>query len=119
MIRWIISPTNGGDGRRDLGEVRVHRRSVGEGQHQAGSDPAPGADRAEEIGPLAAGVARRPRPGAAPRPEAGERALLANPRVRHGPRTDGGTMAHSWNQISIGLPRTCSGIAAATAAPKP
>jgi hypothetical protein len=71
----------GGDGRRDLGEVGVHRRSVGEGQHRAGSDPAVRADRAEEIGPLVAGVAGRPRSGAAPRPEAGERALLANPRL--------------------------------------
>ena len=69
----------GGDGRRDLGEVGVHRRGVGEGQHQAGGDPTPGADRTEEIGPLVAGVAGRARPCAAPRPDAGERALLANP----------------------------------------
>lgn len=32
---------------------------------------------------------------------------------------NGGTMANSWNQISIGLVRAYSGIAATTAAPKP
>ena len=69
------------DGAGDLGEMGVHRRGVGEGQHQPGGHAALRADRAEEVGPFVAGVARRPRPGAAPRPDPGERALLADPRL--------------------------------------
>jgi hypothetical protein len=51
-------------------------------------------------------------------PDTGERALLTNTRVRHGPRTRGGTMTNSWNQISRGRPCAASGVAAATASRK-
>ena len=71
----------GGDGGGDLGEVQVHRRGVGIGQHQAGGDAALGADRAEEVGPLVSGVPRRARPGAAFRPDPCQRALLADARL--------------------------------------
>lgn len=50
-------------------------------------------------------VSRGARAGAAPGPDAGEGALLADPRVRHGPWTGGGTMANSWNHTSKGLSR--------------
>lgn len=52
-----------GDRAGDLGEMGVHRRGVDEGQHQAGGGAVGRADRAEELGPLVAGVARRARPG--------------------------------------------------------
>jgi hypothetical protein len=68
----------GGDGRGDLGEVQVHRLGVGARQHQRGTDPTGRADRAEEVGPLVAGVAYRPGPRAALRPDPGQRALLAD-----------------------------------------
>ena len=59
----------------------VHRGGVGEGQHQPGGDAAARAGGAEDVGPLVAGVARRPRAGAAPGPDPGERSLLADPRL--------------------------------------
>ena len=71
----------GGDGDRDLGEVGIHRGGVDVRQHQAGGDAAGGADRAEDVGPFVAGVARRARPRAALRPDAGQRALLADARL--------------------------------------
>ena len=64
-----------------LGEVVVHRAGVGEGHDQACGHAALRADRAENIGPLVAGVAGRARPRAALRPDPGERALLADPRL--------------------------------------
>ena len=69
------------DGKGDLGEVGVHRGGVGEGHDEPRRHAARRADRAEDVGPLVAGVARRPRPGAALRPDPGERALLADPRL--------------------------------------
>ena len=68
----------GRDGAGDLGEVGVHRLGVGEGQDEARRRAARRADGAEDVGPLVAGVARRPRPRAALRPDPGERALLAD-----------------------------------------
>ena len=63
----------------DLGEMSVHRGGVGKGHDEARGHSALGTDRAEDVGPLVAGVARRPRPRAALRPDPGERALLADP----------------------------------------
>ena len=57
----------------------VHRGGVGEGHDEARRGAALGADRAEDVGPLVAGVARRAWPRAALRPDPGERALLADP----------------------------------------
>ena len=68
----------GGHGAGDLGQVRVHRRRVDEGQDQPCRDAARRADRTEHICPLVAGVAGRAGSGAAPGPDAGEGALLAN-----------------------------------------
>jgi hypothetical protein len=68
------------DGAGDLGEMAVHRAGVGEGHDEARGDAALGTDRAEDAGPLVAGVARGPRPRAALRPDPGERALLADAR---------------------------------------
>ena len=80
MIRGIISPTNGRDGARDFGQVGRHRLGVDGGQDQACGHAAGRADRAKQIGPLIACVARRTGSGAAPGPDAGERALLADAR---------------------------------------
>ena len=66
------------DGAGDLGEVCVHRRGVCDGHDAARGRAALGADRAEDVGPLVAGVARRPRARAALRPDPGEGALLAD-----------------------------------------
>lgn len=65
------------DGEADLGEVRLHGLGVGEGHHEPGGLALGRADRAEDVGPLRALIARRPRPGPAPRPAAGDRILLA------------------------------------------
>ncbi len=94
-----------GDGPGDPGEVGVHRRGIGVGHDQRGGGSAFGANGAEDASPGVAGIARRARAGAAPGPDAGEGALLADPRVRHGPWTGGGTMANSWNHTSKGLSR--------------
>ena len=67
------------DGSGDFRQVVVHRGGVGEGQHQPSGDTAVRAGGAEDVGPLVAGIARRPRARAALRPDPGERALLANP----------------------------------------
>ncbi len=95
MIQWINSPTNDGvssrlDGGADLGEVGSHRVCVAAGHDEAGALPLLGADRPEDVGRLGALVVRRRGARAALCPAAGDLVLLADTRVRHGPRTDGG-----------------------------
>src|SRR3954468_12695040 len=51
--------------------MQAHRLRVGERQHQPGADRALGADRAEQIRPGVASIARRPWAGAATRPDPG------------------------------------------------
>ena len=68
-----------GNAAGDLGKVGVHRRRVDEGQDQARRKPARGTDRTKRTGPLAAGVAGRAGSCAAPGPEAGQGARLADP----------------------------------------
>ena len=97
----------------DVGQMQRYRPGVEIGQHQrrgCAADNFPdtgGAHSAEDIGPDAPLVAWHTRPRAALRPHSGQcavsgavsgavlGAVLADTRVRHGPRTDGGTMAHS------------------------
>ncbi len=62
----------GSDGAVDLGQMGVHRRRVDAGQDQPCRDAARRADRAKQIGPLIAGVARRAGSGAARGPDAGQ-----------------------------------------------
>ena len=88
----------------DLGQIGVHRWRVGAGQDAARRHRKCGADGAEQAGPGITGIADRPGPGAPPGPDAGERALLADPCVRHGPRTDGGTMAHPGPRFPAACP---------------
>ena len=66
--RWRRSRRGGGS------SPRCRRR----GSTRPAADAALGADRAEEVGPVVAGVARRARARAALRPDPGERALLAD-----------------------------------------
>ena len=73
-----------GDGSRtdafpDFNQMLVHRFDVDGGQHQGGANATVRADGAEQIRPGEAPVTRRARAGAAPGPDAGQRALLANP----------------------------------------
>ncbi len=68
-----------GDGPADLGEVQGEGFGVGAGQHERGGGAARRADCAEYVCPLVALVTRRPRPGAAPGPDPGQGALLADP----------------------------------------
>ena len=101
MIRAIIFPTQGRRGVRrirtdpgdhfpgergyrpgDFGAVEVHRLGIGEGQHEACGDGPSGADGTKDVGPLVAGVALGAGPCATPRPDAGDRALLADACVR-------------------------------------
>ena len=89
MIRGIISPTNGRDGARDFGQVGRHRLGVDGGQDQACGHAAGRADRAKQIGPLIACVARRTGSGAAPGPDAGQGSLLADPGFILEPDLDG------------------------------
>ncbi len=56
----------------DLGQMSVHRLGVGEGQHEARSCGASGADGTEDVAPLVPRVALGP--------DAGESALRADPR---------------------------------------
>ena len=70
----------GRDAAADLGEMQVHRFGVDLGQHQCGTDPARGAYRAEQIGPLVALIARRSRTTALLSPNVGQAALLTDPR---------------------------------------
>ena len=69
---------SGRDGAGDLGEVRVHRLGVGEGHDEAGGHAARRTGGAEDVGPVVAGVAHGAGAAAAARPDAGERALLAD-----------------------------------------
>src|SRR4051795_10933115 len=62
----------------DLRQVQAGGLGVGVGQDQRGTDGPLGADRAEQVGPGVAAVARRPGAGAAPRPHPGQGALLAD-----------------------------------------
>ena len=62
----------------DFNQVLVHGFDVDGRQHQSGANATGRADGAEQIGPGEAPVARRARTGAAPGPDAGLRALLAN-----------------------------------------
>ena len=68
--------------------MQVHRFGVDLGQHQGGTDPARGADRAEQIGPLVALIARRPRAAALLSPDVGQAALLTDPRFVLPPQFD-------------------------------
>jgi hypothetical protein len=62
----------------DLRQVQAGGRGIGVGQDEGGADGPLRADRAEQVGPGVAAVAGRPGPGAAPRPDPGQRALLAD-----------------------------------------
>ena len=68
-----------GDGAGDLLEMQAHRFGVGVGHHQGGAGGALGTDGAEDVGPIVAAVARRPRARADAGPDAGQRAFLADP----------------------------------------
>ena len=70
----------GGDGAADLLEVQLHRLGVGVRQHQGSAGGALGADGGEDIGPFIARVARAAWPRTDPRPNPGQRTLLADPR---------------------------------------
>lgn len=68
----------GPDMAADLGEVPVHGLGVGIGQHQGCASRSLGADRAKEVGPSIAPVARRSGPAATAGPDPGQGALLAD-----------------------------------------
>src|SRR4051794_2530471 len=68
----------GRDVAADLGQVQAGGRGVGVGQDEGGTDGPLRTDRPEQVGPGVAAVAGRPGPGAAPRPDPGQRALLAD-----------------------------------------
>ena len=70
----------GGDGAADLLKVQFHRLGVGVRQHQGSAGGALGADGGEDIGPFIARIARAAWPRTDPRPNPGQRALLADPR---------------------------------------
>jgi hypothetical protein len=70
----------GRDLSRDLGQVQRQHLGVGARQDEGGGGGAGRADGAEDVGPFVAPVARRAEPGSASRPEAGQRALLADSR---------------------------------------
>ena len=98
MIRGIIFPTQDGVGSfshsaGDPGQMRVQRPGVGEGQHEARSCGASGADGTEDAAPLVSHVAPGPGPCAASGSDAGESAVLADPRVRRENRPPDGFLA--------------------------
>jgi len=63
----------------DFNQVLVHGFDVDGRHHQSGANATGGADGAEQIRPDEAPVAQRPGASAAISPDAGQRALLANP----------------------------------------
>ena len=66
----------------DFGEMGVHRVGVDERKDETSGCAAARADGAEDVGPLVSGVPWRTGTTAALRPDPGERALLADARVR-------------------------------------
>jgi len=64
----------------NFNQVLVHGFDVDGRQHQSGADATGRADGTEQIRPGEAPVAHRARAGAAPGPDAGQRALLADSR---------------------------------------
>jgi hypothetical protein len=73
---------------RDFVEVKLHHVGVGVGQRERGSDPAGGADRAEQIGIVIALVGRLPWPRSAPGPLPNLAVLLADARLVLKPNLD-------------------------------
>ena len=69
----------GSDAAGNFRQVGIHRCGADDGQDQSRRNSARGADRAEKIGPLIAGIARGTGPGAASGPDEGERPLLTDP----------------------------------------
>jgi hypothetical protein len=67
-----------GDLAADLGGMLVHRVAIGGGQDEARTHASRRTDRAEQVGPAVALVARRRRSTALVGPDAGQRALLAD-----------------------------------------
>ena len=63
----------------DLFEMQPHRLGVDRGQDQPSGDAACRAGGAKNVAPFVARIARRARAGAAPGPNAGQGALLADP----------------------------------------
>jgi hypothetical protein len=67
-----------GDVAADLGEMQVHGFAVGHRHDESGADVARGTNRSEQVGPIVALVARRPRPTSAFGPNPCQRAVLAD-----------------------------------------
>jgi hypothetical protein len=62
----------------DLNQMQVHRLGIGLRQDKGCAGAARRTDRAEDVGPVIALIARRRRPGALFRPDVGQAALLAD-----------------------------------------
>src|SRR5690242_7448758 len=62
----------------DLGEVEVHRLDIHLRQYQARADLPCGTNRAEDVGPIVALIARRSRTAATLGPDVGQAALLTD-----------------------------------------
>ena len=62
----------------DLNQMQVHRLGIGLRQDEGCAGAARRTDRAEDVGPVIALIARRRRPGALFRPDVGQAALLAD-----------------------------------------
>jgi hypothetical protein len=88
-------PDEGGDAAGEFRAAGVHRLCVDGRRDRPCRGAACGADGPEAAGPLGAGIAGCAGSAAAPGPDAGEPALSAGARLRHGPRTGGGAMANS------------------------
>ena len=67
------------DAGADRGQMLVHGLDADDGQHHGAAYAAGGAEGAEQIDPVESLVAQRAGAGAATRPDAGQRALLADP----------------------------------------
>jgi hypothetical protein len=72
------SDRSGCDTCPNLRQMLVHRCDADDGQDQSAANATGRADRTEQIRPVEAPVAQRARAAAAPSPDAGQRALLAN-----------------------------------------
>jgi hypothetical protein len=67
-----------GDSFADFGEMQVEGVGIGVRQHQGGAGSARRTGCSEDVSPVISPVARRARPRTLLRPDAGQRALLAD-----------------------------------------
>ena len=101
----------------DFLQMQVHGVNIGVRQHKPGADASRRAHRAEQIRPLVSLIARCGRSATAFRPDAGQAALLTNPRFILPPQLDRLTLCAGRDRggDQLGEVFLCASCAAASA----